>query len=79
MGTTLDEPLDSVNSTSIRMGLRFYLTFTHSLSARQVFGVVAGEIFSVDIDNSAIDSTLDQFYFIYFVLPFDNFIFLCVS
>ena len=34
---------------------------------------------SVDIDNNAIDSTLDQFYFIYFFLPIDNFIFLCVS
>ena len=30
----------------------------------QVFDVVAGEKFSVDIDNSAIDCTLDQFYFI---------------
>ena len=36
-------------------------------------------MFSVDIDNNAIDSTLDQFYFIYFFLPIDNFIFLCVS
>ena len=34
---------------------------------------------NVDIDNSAIDSTLDQFYFIYFFLPIDNFIFLYVS
>ena len=43
VGTTLDEALYYVNSTSILacMGLRFYLTFRHSLSARQVFGVVA--------------------------------------
>ena len=70
-----------MNSTRIlaRTGLRFSLTFTHSLKAHQVFGVVAGEKFSVDIDNSAIDSTLDQFYFIYFFLPINNFIFLCVS
>ena len=81
MGTTLDEPLYYVNSTRIlaRTGLRFYLTFTHSLSARQVFGIVVGEMFSVDIDNSAIDSTSDQFYFISFYLPIDNFNFLCVS
>ena len=61
MGTTLDEPLYYVNSTHIlvRTGLRFYLTFTHSLSARQVFGAVSGELFSVDIDNNVIDSTLD--------------------
>ena len=81
MGTTLNEPLYYVNTTRIlaRTGLRFYLTFTHSLTARQVFGAVAGELFSVDIDNNAIDSTLNQFYFIYFFLPIDNFIFLCVS
>ena len=81
MGTTLNEPLDCVNSTRIlaRTSLRFYLTFTHSLKARQVFGTVAGEKFSVDIDNSAIDSTLDLFYFIYLFLPIHNFIFLCVS
>ena len=48
--------------------LHFHLTFTHSLISCQVFGVVAGEKFSVDIDNSAIDSTLDQFFF-YFLLP----------
>ena len=81
MGTTLDEPLYYVNSTRIlaRTGLRFYLTFTHSLRARQVFGDVADEKFSVDIDNSTIDSTLDQFYFIYLFLHINNFIFLCVS
>ena len=66
MGTTLDEPLYYVNSTRIlaRTGLHLYLTFTHSLKARQVFSAVAGDNFSVDIDNSAIDSTLDQFYYI---------------
>ena len=45
-------------------GLRFPPNFAHSLLARQVFGAVAGEKFSVDIDNGAIDSTLDQFYFL---------------
>ena len=81
VGTTLDEPLYYMNSTRILAckGLRFYLTFTHSLKARQVFGAVAGEKFSVNIDNNSIDSTLDQFYFIYFFLPINNFIFLCVS
>ena len=81
MGTTLNEPLYYVNSTRIlaRTGLCFYLTFTHSLTARQVFGVVSRELFSVDIDNNVIDSTLNQFYFIYFFLPIDNFIFLCDS
>ena len=81
LGTTLDEPLYYVNSTRILAGtsLRFYLNFTHSLIARQVFGAIAGEKLSVDIDNSTIDSTLDQFYFIYFFLPINNFIFLCVS
>ena len=39
-------------------------TFKHSLSACEVFGAVVEEKFSVDIDNSAIDCTLDQFYFI---------------
>ena len=69
-----------MNPTRIlaRTGLHFYLTFTHSLIAHQVFDVVAGENFSVDIDNIVIDSTLDQFYFIYFFLPINNFIFLCV-
>ena len=33
----------------------------YRVAARQVFGIVAGEKLSVDIDNSAIDSTLDQF------------------
>ena len=78
MGTTLDEPLYYVNSMRIltRTGLCFYLTFTHSLKARQVFGTVVGEKFSVDIDNNAIDSTLDKFYFIYsFFLPINNFFF----
>ena len=67
MGTTLDKPLYYVNSMRIlvRTGLCFYFTFTHSLKVCQVFGVVVGEKFSVDIDNNAIDSTLDQFYFIY--------------
>ena len=36
-------------------------------------------MFSVDIDNNAIDSIMDQFYFISFFLPIDNVIFLCVS
>ena len=81
MGTTLDESLYYVNSTHIlaHTGLRFYITFTHSLTARQVFAAVSKEIFSVDIDNNTIDSTLDIFYFIYFFLPIENFIFLCVS
>ena len=81
MGTTLDEPLYYMNSTRILAftSLHFYITFIHSLRARQVFVVVASEKFSVDIDNSAIDSTLDQFYFIYFFSPINNFIFLCVS
>ena len=82
MGTTLDEPLYYLNSTRIfaRTDLRFYLTFAHSLSARQVFGAIVGEMFSVDIDNNTIDSTFDLFYlFIYLFLPIDNFIFLCVS
>ena len=66
MGTTLDEPLYYENSTRIlaRTGLHLYLTFTHSLSVGQVFGAVAREKFRVDIDNIAIDSTLDQLYFI---------------
>ena len=81
MGTTLDEPLYYVNSTRILAltGLHFYLTFTHSLRAHQVFGAAAGEKFSVDIDNNTIASTLDLFYFIYFFLLINNFIFLCVS
>ena len=78
---TLDEPLYYVNSTRIlvRTGLYFYVTFTHSLKIRQVFGVVAEEKFSVDIDNNTIDSTLNLFYFISFFSPINNFIFLCVS
>ena len=44
------------------MGLRCPPNLTYSLSARQVFGAVAREKFSVDIDNRAINSTLDQFY-----------------
>ena len=32
------------------------------LSAYQVFGSVAGAKFSVDIDNNALDITLDQFF-----------------
>ena len=65
MGTTLDSPLHCVNSMRILAltGLHFLPTFTRSLSARQVFGAVAEEKFSVDIDNRAIDCTLDQFYF----------------
>ena len=81
MGTTLDKPLHYLNSMRIlvRTSLHFYLTFTHSLIAYQVFGVVVVEKFSVDIDSSAIDSTLDQFSFIYFFLPINNFIFsLCL-
>ena len=81
MGTILDEPLYYVNSTRIVActSLHFYLTFTHSLLARQVFGAVAREKFSVDIDNSAIDSTLDQFYFISFFLVINHFNILCFS
>ena len=48
-----------------------------TLSAYQVFGVVAGEKFSVDIDNNALDITLDQFFLFntfififYFFYPF---------
>ena len=78
---TIDKPLYYVNSTRIlaRMGLRFYLTFIHSLISRQVFDVIADEKFSVDIDNNSTNSTLDLFYFIYFFLPINNFIFLCVN
>ena len=80
VGTTLDEPLYYMNLTRILacMGLRFYLTFTHSLISRQVFDAATGEMFSVDINNNTIDSTLDQFYFNYFFLPIDNFIFFFV-
>ena len=72
MGTTLDESLYYVNSTCIlaRTSLHFYLTFTHSLLACQVFCAVAGEKFSVDIDNSAIDSTLDQFLFYLYLFSY---------
>ena len=76
MGTTLDEPLYHVNSTHILActGLRFYLIFTHSLKACQVFGAVAGEKFSVDIDNNTLDITLNQFFlfntFFFFFYPF---------
>ena len=77
MGTTLDEPLYYVNSTRILVhtGLPFYLIFTHSLKACQVFSAVAGEKFSVDIENNALDITLDQFflfnliYLFIFILP----------
>ena len=40
--------------------LNFY-TLTKSLSS---FGAVFGENFSVDIDNNALDITLDQFFFL---------------
>ena len=81
MGTTLNEPLYYVNLTRIlaRTGLHFYLIFTHSLSASHVFGAIAGERFNVDIDNNAIDCTLDQFYIIYFFLLINYFIILCFS
>ena len=43
-------------------------------SAYQVFAFVFGEKFSVDIDNNALDITLDQFFlfniFIYFLFFF---------
>ena len=45
----------------------------HSPSAHQVFCAVVGEKFSVDIENHAIDSTLDQFYFLYLLSLLDNF------
>ena len=85
---TLDEPLYYMNSTCIlaRTDLRFYLIFTHSLKSCQVFGAVAEEKFSVDIDNNALDITLDQFFFylihfiyylfIIFILPI---LYLCLS
>ena len=81
MGTTLDEPLYYVNSTCIlaRTSLHFYLSFTLSLAACQVFGAAAKEKFSVDISNSAIDSTLDQFYFFSFFLLINQFIIICFS
>ena len=44
-----------------------------TLSAYQVFGAVAGEKFSVDIDNNALDITLDQF-FIYLIHLFIYFL-----
>ena len=42
-----------------------------TLSAYQVFSAVVGEKFSVDIDNNALDITLDQFFFylLFFILP----------
>ena len=51
-------------------GSAFLPTFTRSLIARQVFGAVSGEKFSVDIDNRVIDCILDHFifYFFYFYL-----------
>ena len=56
MGTTLDQPLYYVNSTHIlvRAGLRFTLILHNLYGARQVFGVVVGEKFRVDINNSAV-------------------------
>ena len=77
MGTTLDEPLYYVNSMRIlvRTGLRFYLIFTHLLKAIQVFGAIVEEKFSVDIDNNALDITLDQFFFNTFFLFFIFFIY----
>ena len=43
------------------------------LSSYQVFGIVVVEKFSVDIDNNALDITLDQFflffYLLFFILP----------
>ena len=47
-----------------------------TLLAYQVFGAVIGEKFSIDIDNNALDITLDQFFFylihlfIYLFYPF---------
>ena len=54
-------------------GSAFLPTFTYSILVRQVFGAVTGEKFSVDIDNSAIDCSLDQFYFVKFFLLINNF------
>ena len=42
-------------------GLRFTLILHNLYGAHQVFGIVAGEKFHVDIDNSTIDITLDFF------------------
>ena len=77
MGTTLDSPLHYVNSTRIlaRMGPTFLPTFIRSLRACQVFGTITGEKFSVNIDNRAIDCTLDQLYFILFIYLFLLFLF----
>ena len=42
------------------------------LSAYQIFGAIVGEKFSIDIDNNALDITLDQFFlfntFFYFFI-----------
>ena len=63
MGTTLDKSLYYVNSTHIlaRAGLCLTLILNNLYGALQVFGVVAEEKFLVDINNSAIDITLDLF------------------
>ena len=51
----------------------------NTLSTYQVFSVVAGDKFSVDIDNNALDITLDQFFylihFIYFLFILFIFVF----
>ena len=57
------------------LGTLYYLTSVYlreigvhilhiTLSAYQVFGAVAGEKFSVDIDNNALDITLDHFFYL---------------
>ena len=67
-----------MNSTCIlaRTGLQFLPIFTRSLLVRQVFGAIAGEKFSVDINIRSIDCTLDQFYFIRFFLLINYVIYL---
>ena len=51
----------------------------NTLSTYQVFSVVAGDKFSVDIDNNALDITLDQFFlFNTFYIFFIYFIYFCI-
>ena len=52
------------------MCVRAYVlySFTHLYGAHQVFGVIAGEKFSVDIDNGAIRYYSGIFFSFHFIL-----------
>ena len=51
-------------------------TYIHiTFSAYQVFGAVAGEKFTVDIDNNALDITLDHFFYLIHFIYFLFFLF----